>query len=188
MITRLFGRVGFLALFGLLVLFLLNDQGVELFQSRLEYSLLAAKDDIRWQLYRDSWGLFSQHLFLGIGLGAWHTSFSAVMNPLLSGLDAGFLHSDPLQLLIELGLIGFVPFALALLATLYYVLKEIWRSQRREAVMARALLIGVVATVFASSADFPFRMLSIQIQTIVCLSLLLLSVSQLRQNERTRPG
>ena len=179
---KIVARVGVYLTFAAIILFLLNEQGVELFQSRIEYSLLAAKDDIRWQLYRDSWQLFAQHIFLGLGLGSWHTSFSEVMNPMLSGLDAEFLHSDPLQLVFEIGLIGFVPFALALLGCVYFVAQKVWRVRTSSAATTRAVLIGVIATMFVSSADFPFRMLSIQFQTIVCVGLLLLSAPQVRQN------
>lgn len=185
---RFAGKIAFGLFLAALVLFLLNDQGVELFQRRLEFGLLAAKDDIRWQLFRDSWKLFEAHPMLGIGLAAWHSSFSEVMNPLLSGLDAGYLHSDPLQLLLEIGVLGFFPFALFLLTPIFASLRTVWSARSGELILTRTLLIGILATLFASLGDFPFRMLAIQIQTVVCITLALLSAAQVVQTVDNRIG
>ncbi len=90
---------------GIVILFL-RGQGEELLSERLEYGLLYSKDDLRFQLYKDTMPMIFNNLFFGTGLGTWDSIYPKYMNFQLSGVAPEYLHSEPLQLLAETGLAG----------------------------------------------------------------------------------
>lgn len=140
--------------FGLIILIaalILVDQS-ELIEARLYYSLLASKDDLRWQMYKESLPLIS---LFGVGLGGWERSFFKIASPTFVGLNPKYLHSDILQFVIEAGLISF--FIIVFL--LRRILKELfWSLFNNSSKYYTAGIIGVLA---ASCFDFPLRMPSI---------------------------
>lgn len=147
--------------------FFLGERGTELFSSRVEYALLYTQDDMRWQLYRDSLPMLWSSPVFGIGFGNWLALYPQVMSQGLSGMDPGYLHSDTLQLLIELGFSGAAVLLIALLVGLSALRKPVAFSwdpqadkipdQTHTTIVERALLFGFLAVLFCSCFEFPFR-------------------------------
>lgn len=147
--------IALIALFALV--FFLRGRGTELLASRLDYGLAYSQDDIRWQLYKDSLEMIRDHLLTGVGIGQWAEYYPAYMSPLLSGVDPVYLHSDPLQLLSESGVIGFSLLAALVLLLLRDALRAARRAEHANQRIIVALTCGSVALITASIFDFPFR-------------------------------
>ncbi len=142
----------------LVVLFFLNSQGRDLVAGRLEYGLLYSMEDIRWTFYADSWRMFIEHPIFGVGLGAWEKTYSPYASPALAGLNPVYLHSDPYQLLIELGIVGFLPLALIVTAVLTSGIYAIRRQRPLETRLpVLATFCGLIAFSIATLPEFPMR-------------------------------
>jgi O-antigen ligase len=153
-------------------LFFLNERGRELFADRLEYGLLHTKDDIRWQMYRDTLPAISEHLWFGVGIGNWEPYFRHSMDPLLAGINPVYLHSDPLQLITEVGLVGFAPLLILFLMGSRAAIQKIRTSPHDRAVRLSSLLLAIWCVLGASCFDFPFRIPAIALQFTLLLAML----------------
>ena len=154
-------------------LFLLQGRGLELVEGRIEYGLLYSKSDIRWQLYSDSLEMIIRHPFLGVGAGNWAVNYPAFMNPLLSGIDPVYLHSDPLQLLAEFGILGTLPvlFILGLFTfRIISVIRNSSNADRKLRILGTSA--GILALCAASFVEFPFRIPAISALVAVQLALI----------------
>ena len=171
------------AISALLILLFLAGRGSELISQRMEYSLLSAKDDMRWQLYKDSLPLIKSNLLLGVGFGSWNDAYAALKSPLLSGINPVYLHSDPLQLLAEGGIIG------ALLCSLpfLFLIASLFRHFRGADVELRKLSSAVIASLLAlltaACVDFPWRIPAILFQTSALVSILLFYLDNIETSE-----
>lgn len=174
--TGLLSNWGKPFLLGVSVLILigfLSGRGSELIEDRLVYGLQHSKEDIRWQFISDTWPMLSDNLLFGIGLGNWRALFPAYMSEELVGLTPFHLHSDPLQLLVEIGLVGFMPLALLLILIVRRSIGAITRIERRvDKVRVLALSVGLLGVLIASLFDFPFRLTSVLYLQAVLLALL----------------
>ncbi len=154
----------------LLLVLLLNDTGQELVADRIDYGLAYSKDDMRFQFYKDSAALLQPSLFFGIGIGAWNDLYTRVMDPSLAGLNPEFLHSDPYQLLTEVGIFGFLP-----IVAVFVLLSIQMRRRIKQDPVERKLLVyfgcGLCVFFFASLFDFPFRIPAILFELSLLLSL-----------------
>jgi len=156
-----------------LLLFLMNERGIELLEDRVAFGLTSSKDDIRWQLYIDSFAILKENLFFGIGLGKWNGYYLMYMDQLLSGINPVFLHSDPYQFFIECGLFGILPFvflAFYLLRRLFEYLSNS-RLDSRSKELTLGISCGLVGLIIASGLDFPFHIPAIYFYIAVYLSL-----------------
>ena len=156
-------------LFGVLLAALILSIGVGsdvLLQNEI-YGIFSTKAEIRWQLYRDSWPLLKEHWLLGIGLGFWSVHFSTYMSPVLSDIHPVFLHSDPYQFLIELGVLGALPLFLFGVSIVFLGGKTLFSERRSglswNGVHLLTLLLGLSAVTASSFFDFPFRIPAIQL-------------------------
>lgn len=157
----------------LFVLFL-GERGRDLISERIDYGLMSSKDDIRWQMYADSMPLFWSHPIFGTGLGSWAALYPQRMTPLLAGLEPVYLHSDPLQVLIETGSIGaviLIALFIKLTSDVLRALRQSSKSQGQERRALTALLSGSVALIAAAFVDFPFRMPAISLLVAGVLAL-----------------
>jgi len=154
------------------MVFLFGSRGTELFIERLNYGLMYSLRDIRWQLSSDSLSMLLDHALFGVGLGGWAVLYPALMSPVLAGLNPVYLHSDPLQLLIELGVVGITGIASFIWLTARYSILSLSHStiDNRHAVLA--LFSGLTAMLAASLVEFPFRMLAIDFYAALYLSVL----------------
>lgn len=129
----------------------------QIISERLVAGVIASHDDIRWALYGDSIRMIREHPFFGIGLGQWAEVYNGYIRPELMGIVPEYLHNDPLQLLIELGLLG--GGAVAVLAVLFGVraVRAISHIPSYHRVTVAGILCGVLALLAAAFVDFPFR-------------------------------
>jgi hypothetical protein len=148
-------------------IFFLNERGRELLSNRLDFGLMYSKDDIRWQMYSDSLPLLKENFLFGVGFRSWGQEFPKVMNESLAGTNPVYLHSDPLQLLIELGIFGLIP---VMYLGIIFVIGTVRSSgqtpsgtRQSESTAVAGLLCGLIAVVVGSCFDFPFRMFSISL-------------------------
>ncbi|MBX7138993.1 MAG: O-antigen ligase family protein [Oligoflexia bacterium] len=148
-----------------------NERGSDLFAERLDYGLLHSKDDMRWVMFADSLRMFWDHPVLGVGLGGWATSYPLYMERLLSGINPVYLHSDPLQLLCETGILG----GLLMLGLVASVLAGVWRALPRVQDNLRIKLVslasGLIALSIASFFDFSFHIPAIALSAGAYLAL-----------------
>jgi len=177
-ITRHLGSIALLGAVMLLALFF-NERGAELLGDRLALGLLYAKDDMRWQLYLDSLKMIQAHPFFGVGLGQWASAYPEYMNQLLAGVNPVFMHSDPLQLLAEAGVVGSLPVALLFVGFLVLGLRCVMRIPKLRAYaeariasnIVTALLCGLISAVISSLIDFPFHIPAINFSVATLLAL-----------------
>lgn len=137
--------------------FFIYGQGAGLVEKRIEYGLKYSKDDMRWSFYSDTLPILKENLFLGTGLGTWSTVYPKYMNPLLTDVKPAYLHSDPLQLLSEVGVIGILPVLIIGIFLFWAFIKKSKQLPYKNAVMLLGLVCGLLALIFASCSDFPFR-------------------------------
>lgn len=167
----------------LLVIALLNNRGIELIDKRLALGLTSSKSEIRFQLYRDSLPMLQDNILFGVGWKNWARLFPGHMSESIAGINPVYLHSDPLELAIELGVVGLIP----IFIICAYLTRRAWRvtrttSQLRpsatvEEQLARARLIhaltsGWIALIASSLLDFPFRIPAIALCAAAYLGML----------------
>ncbi len=177
----------FLAAFVFLASF--SGRASEVFSARIEYSLIGTQSEMRYQLWSDSLPLLLSHPLFGNGFDSWLPLFQQSMSPELAGRDPEFLHSDPYQSLIELGLIGNLPLLflsfLVLQGTLSFFRSERQLAERlggdynfRAPLMRLACFCGIIALALASFFDFSFRIPAITVQAVVILAFLMQDSAQ----------
>ncbi|MBX7143240.1 MAG: O-antigen ligase family protein [Oligoflexia bacterium] len=172
-----------------LILIFLNQRGGELFVDRLDYGLMYTKDDIRWQLYNDSIPMFWSHPLFGRGLAAWASYYPQFMHPLLGGINPVYLHSDPLQMLIELGIVGVLPLLVLILGLSRAVFSAL-KSNARPCLLA-ALFSGMLGMLFGAAFDFPLHIPVIGFYLAIyltCVCFLLTSSEGIREDRRGQRG
>ncbi len=157
----------------LLIYMFLSDRGAELLTERLDYGLLSSKYDMRWQLFSDTLQMISDHTFWGVGLGAWASAYPPYMNSLLAGINPIYLHSDPLQLLAEVGAVGFLPMFVLVLITCTHAIRYL-RSYvtHEDKVLVLSLSSALFALCVASFLDFPFKIPAISFYVAFLLAIL----------------
>jgi len=162
--------LGALALVGAFVLF---DQR-ELIKVRLQYGLLAAKDDIRWEMYKESLPLISP---LGVGFGGWERRFLSTASPDFVGLNPEYLHSDPLQFLVEGGLLSAFIIVFFLSSTIKRLFTDLFNTS------LGFLSAGILGVLVASLFDFPFRIPAVSWVFIIFLVTWLAESENLRKSQ-----
>jgi hypothetical protein len=185
--SKAFIKYGFkpaLVLLALAVIyFFLSGRGSELIESRIEYGLLYSKDDMRWMLFSDTLSMVKSHLLCGVGLGQWSQYYPQYMSQLLSGINPVYLHSDPLQVLAEVGLIGITPL-LVCGALLFRGCLGSFKTQRKQnGVLLLGLASGMIAFLVSSFFDFPFRIPAISNLFAVYLALTVFYVFQAKSSQ-----
>lgn len=171
--------VPYLLLLALCLTFIMSsERGTELVDQRLEFSLSATKNDIRWQMYKDSLPMFWENPVLGVGLGRWSKTFSQYKSEELVGIFPRYLHSEPLQLLIEGGLVGLLLLALPLIFLLFQAFKCRSKLKRLENNRLAALISAVLSLIVASCFDFPFRMPAIAVFFALYLAMISAALSE----------
>lgn len=162
----------FLALALAALYLFLQGRGSELIEERIDYGLAYSKDDMRWQLYSDTWPMLEEHWLIGVGLGQWAKYYPRYMHRSLSGVDPVYLHSDPLQLLAEIGLLGSLVVIVGGLILIRRELKRLKGVSPPERGMILGLAVGLFSLLLASSLDFPFRIPAIVFYCAIYLALL----------------
>lgn len=128
-------------------------------------------NDVRFVFYRDGLKLFVQAPILGQGGGAWGALYNTVQSYLYG---ATHIHSDPYDVLLEVGLLGLLCFCVFWVAALYYLFRSSDHISRVAAIVVLAFLIHSLGDVL-----FAFPALY-----VVCFSLL--GSAQRTPNRRSR--
>ena len=167
--------------------FVFSGRGTELLRDRLEYGLISSRDDVRWAMYSDSLRMWSDAPWLGVGLGNWGARYWSYMDPKLAGINPVYLHSDVVQSVVELGVIGTLPILLGVFGLLGWGV-QFWRSARgQERTLHQALWCALLALSVSASLDFPLRIPAISFSLAIYLSLIL-SLSPLSIGSASRQG
>ena len=130
---------------------------------------------IRAKMWQATWRMIFDNPVAGVGAGAWEVH-------VLRYQEAGseleldyYAHNEPLQLIAEYGVVGWI-FLLALLA---YLFDRVWYAiyrPRRDGLLPSLVLCSLFAFLLVSNAGFPWRMASSGV--LFALSLAVLAVSE----------
>ncbi len=168
-----------------LLSFFLAGQGGELLQERIEYGMTASKDDLRWELYKSSLPLLKESWPLGLGLSSWAGYFPMIATPELASLNPEYLHSDPYQFLIELGLGSLLVLALiCYLSIRVFSLRPSTYDPRD--LMTIACYCGLLAFLIAALFDFPFRIPALSAEVALILAYLCYLLENVNKSPKTQ--
>lgn len=172
------------------ILLLLNDVGNRIFLERLEFGLAHTMEDLRWIMYHDSLAMLKNNLWFGIGLGNWSYIYPQYVSAGIGDLNPVYLHSDPLQLIIEVGIIGCLP----LVALAVFVLSRTYRaivhcrsdSDIRLKLRTAGWVSGALGFLIASGFDFPFRIPALSWHFALVLGLLVGSIDLIESRAKPK--
>jgi hypothetical protein len=109
----------------------------------------------RWTVYAGAAQIFLDHPLGGAGLGAFRESFSEIQ-PADLGRDWWHAHSDPLELLADVGLVGALPMWIAWGAVLIGLVSARGKWVRSEdRLLGEALVLALVGGAVHACFDFP---------------------------------
>jgi len=150
--TAPFALSGFLALSLILLLWLGGGDLAERLTSAHNHTELSS--DTRLTIDRDAMKIFAQRPLLGWGLGVFGVIYPSYSS-LSTNLQVGMAHNDYLQLLVEMGAVGFA-IALWFLAVLFRsTLRKLNHLQSgTNAAVTLAALLGVSGILVHSFVDF----------------------------------
>jgi len=161
----------------LFILVLLEGGGGDLIEARLLESSKNLPTDYRWTMYGDSWDLLKSSPLIGIGVGQWQAIHTTAADATLAGVAIEYAHSDVIQTVVELGIIGMVP--LVVLASVFVraiagIRHEIDPARKRLlAGLATSLVSGLICATF----DFPLRLPAVSYLFVCMLSMLAVVLS-----------
>jgi hypothetical protein len=167
----------------LLILFFLFGKGTELLEGRLEYGLMYSKDDMRWSFYADTFRMIKDHLWFGVGLGAWQHVYPKYMNDLLANVQPSYLHSDPLELLAETGVAGAVPIVAAVAYLGWALIRSLRGFAYQEGVALIGLGCGIFGLLASSLVDFPLRIPAVALYLALYVAVTLFYLDRARANK-----
>lgn len=150
------------------LLIFISGRGEDIVVNRANYALTSSMSDLRFSFYEITKPMLYNNFFFGIGFKNWNEAFKAVKLPEMSQGDPVFLHSDPYQLLVELGFIGLLPlFALAVYF-IFLFFKSYKKARSRKLV---TYFVAIIALFSSSLVDFPFRSPAIMIYLMIICTL-----------------
>ncbi|MBI1893925.1 MAG: O-antigen ligase family protein, partial [Candidatus Rokubacteria bacterium] len=175
----LHGRVGnwtLLALAGVLAVVILYASwfGFEPVVERFSALTKEPFGDLRWAVWEGTLRVAGEAPLLGIGLGAFQDAFTLYRPQVVPlGKVVDYAHNDYLQLLAEVGVVGFLVMAWAFIGLLIFVLRR-WAARHDPFVRGFTMGgLGALAAVAASSAtDFGLHMPANALLLVVLGSLL----------------
>mgnify|MGYP000644541751 CR=1 FL=1 len=118
----------------------------------------------RLLFYKNSLGLVRDNPVLGVGYGTFWKAFRPYMNypHVIQRSDENIylyrLHNDPLQILVELGIIGFV-IAISFFISIGYIGLRlvIHNKDEKQTLLAAGLITAFIASIVHSFVDFPLH-------------------------------
>lgn len=154
----------------LAIIFALSTVGAlyeqkEILEARLVYGLVAAVDDLRWLMIKESLPLLYGSPIFGVGLGLWEERFFSVASSTFVGLRPEYLHSDTLQLIIETGLVGAI-------ITSYFFIRVFKESSlfKGKTIFPE---LAVISFLLSSTFDFPLRIPAVAWIAITSVSVII---------------
>lgn len=159
------------------IVLLLQGGGGDLIEARLSTASKTLPADYRWTMYKDSLSLLKNAPLMGIGAGQWQALHATAADSALAGVSIEYAHSDIIQTLVELGVLGMVP-----LVGLAFVVVRMLPQIRRETDNSRRHLLaglatGLIAGVICAAFDFPLRLPAVSYLFVAVLSLLAVALT-----------
>jgi putative inorganic carbon (HCO3(-)) transporter len=120
---------------------------------------LMANDTSRWTHWQQTWTMFTEHWFLGVGNGAYQYVFTQFKGGDYTHYLIDYAHNDHLQLLAEQGLMGALLWYAGLCLLLFRFLSAYFKkhASRRYQCLLVGLLISLAAFFLHSFVDFNFH-------------------------------
>ena len=136
---------------------------------------------VRTLMWKSTARMIQAHPALGVGAGAWEVQVP-IFQEAGSQLETDYYaHNEPLQLIAEYGLAGWL-FFISLLAYLAWAAYKTWADRsdagRREAPLRALTLASLFVFLLVSNAGFPWRLASTGV--LFALSLSILAASDIR--------
>lgn len=113
----------------------------------------ALKGNVRINLWRDTWSMFLDHIWLGVGPGQYRWAYPEYWHFLKMYIDPEYAHNDYLQLLAEFGVVGAALLLGALGGALIFLVRMI---RFGDAERGDFLIAGFVGACAASAAHACF--------------------------------
>lgn len=121
----------------------------------------------RFHFYLNSLEIFKDNAFTGVGIGNFRSAFPKYHDAAIKTRTSSYniakrperVHSDPIQVLVELGIFGLI-FYIGIFASFIYMLVRINKSElgASEKLLTNVLSFSVFAIIVNSIADFPLQM------------------------------
>lgn len=168
--TVLINAIYIVGIFFSFVVFM-GSRGEELLNSRINYAINNSMTDIRWDFYERSVVFLKDNFWFGIGFRNWNELFKTIKPDYLTLSNPVYLHSDPYQLLIEIGFFGFLPILCVSLYLIYRFIKLCILKTKSNSRTAFSYLLALLTIILASLVEFPFRIPAILFFFTVILAL-----------------
>lgn len=160
----------------LLVGILFSGSGAELIRDRIALDTHLLPEDPRWTLYGDAIALLKTSPVIGIGVGQWTLYYPLIADSSLAGARAEYLHSDVLQTLVELGMVGFLVCACTAFFVIAIFLRRIRGLVDQDRRLAAGAFSGLIALGICSAFDFSLRVPGVAMMAILVLAAVVLIV------------
>lgn len=139
---------------------------------------------IRWVMWKATGNMIQQRPLSGVGAGAWEVDIPLYQAPGSQLETDYYVHNEPLQLLAEYGLVGWLFLGLLLA----YLARAAWTTwllkgadAEAEGLLRASALAAMMAFLIVSNAGFPWRMAATGALFAVCLAVLAASDARLGQ-------
>jgi len=157
-----------------IILFFLPNQQYQSDYEENRYSALFSKQQqnsisVRLNAYQNSLDLYKENPIFGVGLGGFQSHFRPYMQSVLAKnkifSDFIYLHNEPLQLLVELGIIGFIivfVFFILLFRSVFLLLYNGLKLNtaptfNKQKILYLGFFIALLASLFHSLFSFPLH-------------------------------
>lgn len=139
-----------------LILFILplSNFGVQVFEkySKTFTAAAVAREATRLEVLTHGWQAVLQHPLTGAGPGCFGLAFQSVRGPGHDTLYVNIAHNDPVEVAVELGLLGFVLWAALVFACLHKPFKLL--QQGRRPIAGASMMSAVLAITIYSLFNF----------------------------------
>jgi len=105
----------------------------------------------RLDLWQSSWALFLENPFWGTGLGSFVIRYPEVRLPSETSSLGYFVHNDFLQILVELGVVGFSILAVMSSFILFFIFRLYWSLSRSKDIVALSFCMASIGIVLSHS-------------------------------------
>jgi hypothetical protein len=106
---------------------------------RLNELVVNLTDQTRWVIYATLWQAFISHPWSGVGIGSVPAYFLLNRPPETLEIFIPHAHNAYLQLLVELGLLGFI----GLVLVLYKIAEVVWKARAWRAALAMGIILSL---------------------------------------------
>ena len=159
----------------LLISFLVFGGAFALFKNEARLNKFAERStsvsvDIRKDLYRSAFAALKQRPLFGAGLGAMPVMITNYAKPLNSYIER--LHSDPLEILLGAGFIGFLPVVISVFAFIFFLLKRLKALPLKKQTLFAGIFCACLAFCVSSAVDFPLFIPACAAAFFTCAGLL----------------